>query len=126
MVPQFRGPEMRIWGRVSVTSEGVTTRQWVAVETQPNGDNTMVWVVCLCQVLLLNLGESPFYADWGIPQYPSVMTQVFPDIYTYLTQQRFSQYFLSLTVQKVNSPTPTYNISVVSKSGATISASIPV
>jgi hypothetical protein len=83
-------------------------------------------VTVLCQCLLLNLGEDPFYADWGIPQQASVMNQIFPDFYVYQTQQRFAQYFLSLSVQKVNSPTPTYDINAVTKAGAPIQATIAI
>lgn len=110
---------MRTWGRDS-------TGQWVEVTTDANGNNDAVYLTTLIQCLKLGLGESPFYANYGIPAQQSVLTQIFPDFYTYQTQSQFNQYFVSLTVQKVSSPTPTYDISVVTHSGATISASIPV
>ena len=117
----------RVWGRVAMLNgDGSFTRQWQAVETAANGDNSAVMVTVLCQVLLLNLGEDPFFADWGVPQYASVMTQIFPDFYVYQTQSRFTQYFLSLSVQKVHSPTPTYNIGLVTKAGAPIEVSFPI
>jgi hypothetical protein len=74
----------------------------------------------------LNLGESPIFATYGIPAIPSVMTQVFPDFYVYQTQSQFQQYFISLTVKKLRSATPTYNITVVTHSGAVIEANVPV
>jgi len=110
---------VRTWGRDS-------TGQWVEVTTDANGNNDAVYLTTLIQCLKLGLGESPFYANYGIPAQQSVLTQIFPDFYTYQTQSQFNQYFVSLTVQKVSSPTPTYDISVVTHSGATISASIPV
>jgi len=110
---------VRTWGRDS-------TGQWVEVTTDANGNNDAVYLTTLIQCLKLGLGESPFYANYGIPAQQSVLTQIFPDFYTYQTQSQFNQYFVSLTVQKVSSTTPTYDINVVTHSGATISASIPV
>jgi hypothetical protein len=80
----------------------------------------------LIQVLKLNLGESPFYANYGIPAYKSIVQQIFPDFYVAQTQQQFAPYFASLTIVKENSPTPTYNISVITHNGAKILASVPV
>lgn len=114
---------MRIWGR---TTDELGNRTWVAVTTDSAGNNDAVYVTNLIQVLKLNLGESPFFANAGIPAQRSVMTQIFPDFYTYQTQSQFAQFFVSLTVQKVASPTPTYNITAVTHSGAVIEESIPV
>jgi hypothetical protein len=120
---QFRRQEhrrlpIRTWGRLN----GI----WTEVTTDANGYNDEVYTVTLIQCLLLNLGEDPFFSSYGIPAQPSVLTQIFPDYYTYQTQQKFSQFFVNLTVQKVRSPTPTYNITVVTHAGAVITASIPV
>jgi hypothetical protein len=46
----------------------------VEVTTDANGYNDAVYLTTLSQVLKLNLGESPFYANYGIPQYQSVLT----------------------------------------------------
>lgn len=86
----------------------------------------MVYVTTLAQVLLLNLGESPFYADRGIPAVQSIITQVFPDYYVAYTQQKFAPYFASLIVSKQPLPDPTYNINVTTHQGVKINASIPV
>lgn len=86
----------------------------------------MVWVTTLCQVLLLNLGESPFYADYGIPAHPAVIQQVFPDYYVTFTQMKFAQYFASLIVSKVNVPDPTYNINVTTHNGVKLNAAVPI
>lgn len=114
---------MRIWGR---TTDELGNRTWVKVETDANGNNDAVYVTNLIQCLKLNLGESPFFANYGIPAQRSVMTQIFPDFYTYQTQTQFAQFFVSLTVQKVASPTPTYNITAVTHAGAVIEEKIPV
>lgn len=114
---------MRIWGR-TYNEDG--TYQWVAVQTDANGFNDYVYATNLIQVLKLGLNESPFFANYGIPAQQSVLTQIFPDYYTYQTQQQFTQFFVSLSVQKIASPTPTYDINAVTHSGAIIQVSIPV
>lgn len=109
---------MRAWGRIN----GV----WEAVTTDASGSNDYVYVTNLAQVLLLNQGESPFFANYGIPAQRSVVTQVFPDYYIALTQTQFSPYFASLIVSKVTSPTPAYNINLVTQQGVAVAASIPI
>ena len=108
---------MRTYGRIT-NPDG--SRTWVTVETDANGFNTNVYQTALAQVIKGNRGESPFYSNYGIPAQRSVLTQIFPDFYTYQTQQQFSQYFISLTVQKLISPTPTYDITAVTHSGVVI------
>ena len=112
---------MRTWGRIG--------KQWVEVSTGTNGDNSEVYLTTLAQVLKLNLGESPFYGDWGIAAETSVLSQVQPDYYVTLTQQRFAPFFASLLVAKQpqaqNQPNPVYTINATTLQGATISAPIP-
>src|SRR5690242_18433303 len=100
---------MRIYGRIT-NPDG--SKAWVKVSTDANGSSDMVYLTNLAQVLLLNLGESPFYANYGIPAHPSVVSQVFPDFYVAYTQQKFAQYFASLLVSKQPLPDPTYTINV--------------
>lgn len=114
---------MRTYGRVT-NQDG--SRTWVAVFTDPNGLSDGVWLTTLAQALLLNLNESPFYADWGIPARPSVVTQVFPDFYVVRTQQRFAQYFASLLVSRQHLPDPTYLINVTTQQGVKLNASVPI
>lgn len=114
---------MRIWGRAADELGNLT---WVQVNTDANGNNDAVYVTNLIQCLKLNLGESPFFANYGIPAQRSVITQIFPDFYTYQTQTQFSQFFVSLTVQKVPSSTPTYNVTAVTHAGAVIEEIIAV
>lgn len=114
---------MRTYGRV-YDEFGVPT--WIVVETDANGHNDYVWATTLVQVLKLNLGESPFYGNYGIPAHPSVVQQVFPDFYVARTQQQFSQFFASLIVAKQNLPTPTYQISITTNAGVKMAAQVPV
>ena|SRR5271155_2234590 len=113
---------MRTYGRSLVN--GVLT--WQEVQTDANGNNDLVWITTLAQVLLLNLGESPFYATYGIPAVPSVIQQIFPDYYVALTQQAFSQYFASLQVSKEAGSTPMYQLNVITHQGVTLNYSVPV
>lgn len=114
---------MRSWGRI-VNADG--SKSWVEVTTDAAGYNDSVWLTTLIQTLKLNLGESPFFANFGIPAQQSVVMQVFPDFYIAQTQQQFAPYFASLTVAKQNAPTPTYNINVVTHQGAKINLSLPI
>ena len=56
---------MRTYGRVYAEDGSYT---WVEVSTDANGFDDMVMLTTLAQVLKLNLGESPFYANFGIPE----------------------------------------------------------
>lgn len=114
---------MRTYGR---TYDEFGNATWHVVTTDSAGFNDAVWLTTLCQTLLLNLGESPFYANFGIPAYQSVMTQVFPDFYMIYTQQQFSQYFASLIVSREPSPTPTYMVNVTATNGAKFNFSLAV
>ena len=114
---------MRTWGRVNGT--------WQEVATAANGDNSAVWLTTLCQALKLNLGESPFYANYGIPAQPSVLTQTFPDYYTNQTVAQFQGYFTSLTAQRIGAtdaqgyPYPAYLIKAVTLAGAPVQLTVP-
>jgi len=114
---------LRIYGRYT-DADG--SKKWTVVETAPNGSNDMVYLIDLIQVLLLNLGESPFYANYGIPAKPSVVQQIFPDFYVSVTQQQFSPFFASLIITKRRSRTPTYDISVTTHHGDKMVIDIPL
>jgi hypothetical protein len=111
---------VRTWGRLGqVDGIGGT---WVEVSTDANGFNTNVYLTTLVQTLKLNLGESPFFGNYGIPAQQSVMTQIFPDFFVNMTQQQFAQFFASLSIAKVtsppNQPNPTYDINVTGFQGS--------
>jgi hypothetical protein len=114
---------MRVWGR-QYAEDGSYT--WVAVTTQANGLNDGFYITALAQCLKLNLGESPLYANSGIPQIQTIATQTFPDFYVARIQQQYAQYFASLTIARVpGSLPPQYNVRAVTHSGAIISQNIP-
>lgn len=113
---------MRTYGRIT-NSDG--TKTWVVIETDANGWNDNVWLTTLAQALKLNLGESPFYANYGIPQYQTIVSQTLPDYYVIQMQTKFAPYFASLSIVRVpNSSPPTYNISAVCHSGAILNKTI--
>lgn len=113
---------MRVYGR-ELNQDGTYT--WVVITTDENGYNDAVYLTALVQCLKLNLNESPFYADAGIPAQPSVVQQLFPDFCVALIQQRFAPYFASLIISKVDSPTPTYRVNVLTNSGSKRIIDIP-
>ncbi len=96
------------------------------VTTDSNGQNDLVYFTTLCQVLLLNLNESPFYSNYGIPAHQSVVTQVFPDYYVTFTQQQFAPYFASLIISKFPTPEPQYKVNVTTHAGMKLNATIPI
>lgn len=113
---------MRTYGRVT-NEDG--TKTWVTVETDAAGFNDNVYLTTLAQCLKLNLGESPFYSNYGIPQYQTIVTQVLPDYYVMQTQTQFSQYFASLTIARVQgSFPPVYDVNAVCHSGAVLNTTI--
>lgn len=109
---------MRTYGRTTDVLTGVKT--WHVVTTDAAGFDDLVWVTTLAQVLQLNLGESPFYGNYGIPAHPSVVQQVFPDFYVLYTQQRFASKFASLLVSKLPLPEPVYQIQVMTHQGVVL------
>jgi hypothetical protein len=124
---------MRTYGRTQDVLSGKKT--WWVVTTDPGGYNDSVYLTDLAQVCKLNLGESPFFADWGIPAHPSVMTQVFPNFYMARIQQRFAPRFAaciltplpveqgtadSFAVGQGGAPAPRYYINVLTNYGARI------
>ena len=113
---------MRTYGR-NYNEDGTYT--WVEVTTDANEYNDNVYLTALAQALQLNLNESPTYANTGIPQQQTIITQVFPDYYVALMQNQFAPYFASLQIARVpNTNPPTYNINAVSHSGAILSKQI--
>jgi hypothetical protein len=117
---------MRVYGRTLPDEFG--NRTWVEVSTNPKGYNDDVYVTALIQCLKLNLGESPFYANFGIPAKSSVQQQIAPDYAAAFTQAYYSQFFASLIISKRadsgNPVTPTYNLSVVRHDGKPLSGPV--
>jgi hypothetical protein len=116
-------PAMRTYGRVGqVNGMGGT---WVEVTTDANGYNDQVYLTALAQTLKLNLGESPFWANYGIPAQQSVTTNVFPDYYVIQTQTQYAPFFASLVITRIPGTTqPAYTVTAVTHSGATLQTTI--
>ena len=118
---------MRAYGRVT---DIYGNKTWVVVETDANGDSSYVYVTALCQALLLNFAESPFWANFGIPAKNSVLQQQAPDYFVGNIVSYFSQFFASLMVTRrpttPGNPTPIYDIAAVFKNGVTYQSTIGV
>jgi len=115
---------MRVYGTIE-NEEG--QRIWQVVTTDANGFNDNVYLTALCQDLLLQLGESPFYANFGIPATQSVQTQVPPDYWVMQTQQEYAQYFASLIISKVSrAANPTYKVVVITHQGAILTQEVAI
>jgi hypothetical protein len=115
---------MRSWGRIR-NPDG-TYSGWIKVETDSGGEDGWVWLTTLCQTLLLNLGESPFFANYGLPAKPTIVQQVQPDFYITRTQQQFAQYFANLIIAKQSSDPPTYKINVTMRNGTKRSVTVGI
>jgi hypothetical protein len=114
---------LRTYGRINQTKGSGGT--WVEITTDADGLNDAVYLTTLVQCLKLNLGESPFFANYGIPAQPSVVTQVFPDYYAAQTQTQFSPYFASLAITRIQgSFPPTYNVQAVCHNGAIVGVQV--
>lgn len=115
---------MRIWGR-QYANDG--TYKWVAVTTDANGNNDACYITALIQCLKLNLGESPFWANYGIPAQQSVLQQIAPDYYVAKVQAQYAPFFASLIISRVTTATvPTYNVNILTHQGATVALTIAV
>lgn len=125
---------MRTYGRIFfLDPDGFPSRpqppgypQWVVVTTDENGFNDDVYLTTLCQTFLLILGESPFYADRGMPAFPTIVQQVQPDFYVTRIQQLFAPYFANLVVAKEQSNPPTYRVAVTKNNGAKVNVSLQI
>ena len=118
---------MRTWGRINqVDGRGGT---WVKVTTDATGYNDAVYLTTLVQVLKLNLGEDPFFGNYGLPAQQAVLQQIQPDFYVARTQAQFAGFFAALLLakqpQQPNQPTPRYTINVTTRNGSTLRGPIP-
>lgn len=110
---------MRTYGRSG--PNGV----WVEIVTEPNGYNDQVYMTTLIQCLKAQLGESPFYADYGLPSEQSIMQQLFPDYYVAVLQQRFAPYFAALSITRTSDSPPTYQVNITEHNGVQFSQTVP-
>ena len=115
---------MRTYGRVTNSSD---VSVWTQVDSDSTGNFEYGYVTTLIQCLKMSLGESPFYANYGIPAQRAVIQQVFPDFYVLTTQQQFAPFFASLQITKVETALdPTYNVNVITTQGTKIQQTVAV
>lgn len=118
---------MRAYGRVT---DKYGNKTWVTVQTDSGGDSSYVYVTALAQCLQLNLNESPFWSNFGIPAKAAVIQQMQPDFFVSYITTYFSQFFASLIVAKraqaLGQPTPIYDMSAILKNGATFQSQIGI
>jgi hypothetical protein len=123
---------MRTYGRIVPDPLYPDVKKWVEVDTDVNGFNDMVWLTTLIQVIKLNLGESPFYSNYGVPAHSSIIAQLAPDYYMNYIQQNFSGYFMFLSITSAPGttddsgiPSPGYSVTVITQYGAYLSTVVP-
>ena len=119
---------MRTYGR---TTDAFGNKTWQVVETDTSGFNDAVYLTTVAQVLQGSPGESPFYANYGIPALASAQEGIPPDYYMALTQTLFSPFFANLQITKTQSvdaggrPLPAYSVVATTHQGAIIGTTIP-
>lgn len=115
---------MRVFGRLGqINGQGGT---WTEVDTDENGDNSVLYLVALSQCIKLDRAESPFYANFGIPARQAVITQVFPDYYVAQTQAQYASFFASLIINRVQGTNPpVYTGVAVTNAGAVLPITVP-
>ena len=120
---------MRVFGRIY---DELGNPTWIVVQTDPNGLNDYVYATALIQDLKLNLGKSPFHGNDGIPAANSVITQVAPDYNTSLVQQKYAQFFMSLSIvrdpnglDRDGKPAPFYRVFITTHYGVQLEMKVP-
>jgi hypothetical protein len=113
---------MRTYARLG--GDSTKPGAWTVITTDAQGHNDYVWLVTLIQCLLLGQGESPFYAQYGIPGPQAVISQVAPDFFVARTQQQFAPYFAALLINRTSSNPPTYKINVTFNNGVKATATV--
>lgn len=119
---QIPAGSKRIWGRTYDSSGNPT---WVAVTPDTSGSLDNFYLTALAQVIQLQINESPFYANYGIPAQQSIITQVFPDYYAMQIQAQYAAFFAALTISRIpQSNPPLYNVQAVTHKGTILGMSI--
>ena len=112
---------MRTYGRIPKNG-GLA---WVEVNSNDTASDDYVWITTVIQNCKLILGESPYFANYGIPSEQAIIQQLFPDYYVTQIQQRYAQYFASLIISNVpGEVNPTYLVNIITKAGSRVQVSI--
>lgn len=102
---------------------------WQSVETDANGYDDDCYLTTVAQVLQSQLGESPFFAQYGIPARQSITARTHPDYWINRVREQFSPMFTSISIVKTVDLTnnePTYHIDALKLSGSAASSTIMV
>jgi len=83
-------------------------------------DPAMIWVTIVKHELQLRVGESPFYADAGIPAEDSIITQQEPDYHVNNVKRRYEAKFNAFDITKVSGQPLVYNIALTTKNNDTV------
>ena len=113
----------RTYGRVT---DVYGHKTWVEVLPTKSGALDYTYLTTLAQVCKLIPGESPFFANYGIPVNQSLITQIAPDYFVQRTQQQFAGYFAALALYKQPSFEPTYQLNVMTQEGIILDYTIPI
>jgi hypothetical protein len=140
--PPPRSVRPYVWGRVYDANGNPS---WVQVSTDDAGFSDYLYITALIQCMKGNLGESPFWANFGLPAHQSVLQQLPPDFNVNFIAQFYQQFFASLIIAKVapsfaasipkentgpygktlpNLPIPKYYIQIMRKNGSIFQAAI--
>jgi len=96
--PKPRRPiQPYVWGRVYDANGNPT---WVQVSTDSAGFSDYLYITALIQCCKLNLAESPFWTQFGLPAHQSVVQQLPPDYNIQFIAQYFMSFFASLIVTR--------------------------
>lgn len=93
------------------------TARWVLVQTDAQGFDDYVWATTLIQCFKLNINESPFYSNYGLPSVQAVLQQIAPDSYMANLQALFAPYFASLIISRQAASPPTYRANLTFQNG---------
>ena len=110
--------------------------QWHEMSAATGYTEDDIYLTELVHAFKLVLGESPFFADVGIPQQETIISQIHPDFYVDRIRQFFTPFFSHLVVTKlpldINNPDPAlrtqprYNVNAMTKQGRRINRNILV
>jgi hypothetical protein len=70
--------------------------------------------------LQLRVGESPFFADAGIPAEDSIITQQEPDYFVNQVKARYQSKFNRFDISKISGNPLVYNIALTTKNNQTV------
>jgi hypothetical protein len=102
---------------------------WREVDTDANGFDDDCYLTTVAQVLQSQLGESPFFAQYGLPARQSVTSRTHPDYFINRVREQFANMFTSLSIVKTVDLTnnePTYYIDALKLNGSAASETIMI